>query len=123
MVRRDNRYLSEIVKAQIGLQVFIYEENFPNVADYMERLKIDGLIIPVGHGDINVLANLGWYSSPDKVGIPVFEAHKHLPGYRGYIGSLTNPEIAKMDESQRGKCVQDAFTAWIIQNFKSQNFL
>ncbi len=117
-VQRNNEYLSGIVKNQLGLQVFIYEVNCSDIIEYLRRLNFDGLIVPVGHGDINTLSNLG-YSSPDQVGIPVFEAHRHLPGYRGYTGPLTNSEIAKMDDSLRNKCVHDAFTAWVIEHFKS----
>lgn len=118
-VRRDNRYIQEISRQEIGLPVIIYEENEPTARDYLDRLNIDGVVIPVGHGDINAIRNLG-FESPQDVGIPVFEAHKHFPGYRGYEGSLTREEIGEMRESKREGIVRDDFRKWVVQHFKNQ---
>ena len=116
-VRRDNRYVSHIVTQELGLHVMLYEENIPTVAEYLNRLKISGLVIPVGHADINLLANLeGKLAAP--LTIPVFEAYKHFPGYRGYTGSLTPAEIQAMKSPQRESVVSDAFRRWVVEHFK-----
>ncbi|MBI4158983.1 hypothetical protein HY500_01860 [Candidatus Woesearchaeota archaeon] len=118
-VRRDNNYIKGIVEREIGLPVVIYERNLHTARIYLNRLEISGLIIPVGHGDINSIGNLG-FKSPQDVGIPVFEAHKHFPRYRGYEGSLTCEEIEYMKESERERIVMDDFKAWVVQHFKTK---
>ena len=105
------------MREEIGLQIFLYENNIGTVGEYLERLAIDALVIPVGHADINTLRNLG-YRNAEELEIPVFEAHKHFPGYRGYQGSSTAQEIKGMGDIKREEEVHKAFRKWVVTNFK-----
>ena len=120
-MKRDNRYVQEITRREIGLPVVIYETNLPTARTYLEKIELSGLVVPVGHGDINIIINLG-FESPEKVGIPVFEAYKHYPGYRGYEGRLARREIIEMDEETRQREVMNAFKVWVIQHWAQFKF-
>lgn len=121
-VMRDNTFfkqsLSNIV--QPILPVCIYEHNRPNCYEITRRLRLDGIIIPIGHADISTLESLD-YKTPEEAGIPVFEAYKHFPGYRGYEGTITAERLEYMAEEIRGDFVHNAFKEWAVKYFKAQD--
>ena len=118
-VPRNNGYIPRLLERKFGRPVFcLYSGNFPQARDLYEQLSsLDGLIIPVGHGDINAVMHMG-IEDPSTRKMPVFEAHKHYPGYRGYEGIASPDQIKDMNSLQREWEVRRAFEHWLDRNYK-----
>jgi hypothetical protein len=113
-IDRDNSYIEKTLKQELTTPTIIYQVNISACINLFNNLDLSGLVIPVGHADVNLLSKL---KNVSLVEIPVFEAYKHYPGYRGYSGNLRNAEIIKMTELQRQEKIQTAFRDWIKKEF------